>query len=61
MPAGTFKNKLSETQTAYSFTEDEKERLKAILMEMSADIQETAGMTFNDALSFIAKKQAKGS
>lgn len=59
MPAGTFKNKLSETQTAYSFTEDETERLKTILMEMSSDIQEVAGITFNEAIKQISKNKAK--
>lgn len=57
MPAGTFKNKLSETQTAYNFTEDETERLKTILMEISSDIQEVAGITFNEALKQIAKNK----
>ena len=50
MPVGTFKNKLSDRQTAYSFTEVETEQLKDVLMEMAADIQEVAGMSFNDAL-----------
>lgn len=56
MPVGTFKNKLSPTQIAYSFTEQETERLKEILMDMSADIQQVAGISFNDALKKIVKK-----
>lgn len=57
MPVGTFKNKLSPTQTAYKFTEDEENKLKNILLEMSTDIQEVAGMTFNEALKQISKKK----
>jgi len=57
MPVGTFKNKLSPTQTAYKFTEDEENKLKNILLEMSTDIQEVCGMTFNEALKQIAKKK----
>jgi len=57
MPVGTFKNKLSPVQTAYSFTEDEESRLKNILLEMSTDIQEVCGMTFNQALKQITKNK----
>ena len=55
MPVGTFKNKLSPTQIAYSFTETETEQLKSVLMDMAADIQEVAGISFNDALKKIVK------
>ena len=55
MPHSTFKNKLSPVQTAYKFTEAEEEKLKDILLEMSGDIQEVAGITFNQALKKIAK------
>lgn len=55
MPVGTFKNKLSETQTAYKFTDEENEQLKDVLMDMSADVQEVCGMSFNEALKKIAK------
>lgn len=44
MPVGTFKNKLSETQTAYRFTDQEEEKLKAILRDMAADIETVAGI-----------------
>lgn len=57
MPVGTFKNKLSEKQTAYTFTEAEENRLKEILLDVSSDIQEVAGMTFNQALSKISKQK----
>lgn len=56
MPVGTFKNKLSPTQTAYKFTESEEAHLKNILLEMSIDVQEVCGITFNDALKQIVKK-----
>jgi len=46
MPRGTFKNKLSEVQTAYHFTEQELERLKVILRDMAADIETVAGHIF---------------
>lgn len=55
MPVGTFKNKLSDKQIAYSFTTEETEQLKSVLMDMSADIQEVAGISFNDALKKIVK------
>lgn len=55
MPVGTFKNKLSETQTAYKFTDEETELLKSVLMDMAADVQEVCGMSFNEALKKIAK------
>lgn len=56
MPRGTFKNKLSETQTAYKFTEAEQEKLKEILRDMAADIEIVAGISFNKALATIANK-----
>lgn len=55
MPVGTFKNKLSERQTAYKFTDEETEQLKEVLMEMSADIQDLCGLSFNEALKKIVK------
>jgi uncharacterized protein YbgA (DUF1722 family) len=55
MPVGTFKNKLSDNQPIYKFTEEEENKLKEILLDMAADIQEAAGMTFNEALKKIAK------
>jgi chromosome condensin MukBEF ATPase and DNA-binding subunit MukB len=57
MPVGTFKNKLSDTQIAYSFTEAETDKLKSILMDMAADVQELAGISFNDALKEISKNK----
>jgi hypothetical protein len=57
IPAGTFNNKLSTTQTAYKFTEDKENKLKNILLEMSSDIQEVAGITFNEALKQIGRKK----
>lgn len=56
MPVGTFKNKLSDTQTQYKFTEDEQNRLFEVLRELSGDIEQVAGMTFNQALKQIVKK-----
>lgn len=55
MPVGTFKNKLSDNQPIYKFTEEEENKLKEILLDMAADIQEAAGMTFNEALKKITK------
>lgn len=60
MPVGTFKNKLSPTQIAYSFTTEETEQLKSVLMDMAADIQEVAGISFNQALKQITKNQTNG-
>lgn len=56
MPVGTFKNKLSERQTAYKFTDEETEKLKDVLMDMSDDIRDLCGMTFNEALKQIVGK-----
>lgn len=39
MPQGTFNNKLSESQTAYHFTDEETENLKAILRTMIGDFE----------------------
>lgn len=55
MPVGTFKNKLNKKLLQYRFSEDEETRLKEILLDMAADIQEVAGMTFNEALKKIVK------
>lgn len=57
MPVGTFKNKLSENQTAYKFTQEETEQLQAILFDLSCDIRDIVrDLTFNEALKLIAKK-----
>jgi len=56
MPVGTFKNKLSEKQTAYRFTLDEEDKLKEILRDMAADIETVAGISFNKALATIINK-----
>ncbi len=56
MPVGTFKNKLSDKQTAYRFTEEEEERLKVILRDIAADIEVVAGISFNKALATIVSK-----
>lgn len=56
MPVGTFKNKLSDNQTSYRFTDEELERLKEILRDMAADIETVAGISFNSALSKIVNK-----
>jgi hypothetical protein len=56
MPVGTFKNKLSDKQSAYRFTDEEMENLKAILRDMAADIETIAGISFNSALSKIVNK-----
>jgi len=56
MPQGTFNNKLSEKLTQYNFTEAETERLKEILRDMAADIDNTCESTsFNKALKAILK------
>lgn len=55
MPVGTFKNKLSEKQTAYKFTEQEEDKLKEILRDMAADIEIVCGISFNKALAMIIK------
>jgi hypothetical protein len=57
MPVGTFKNKLSETQTVYRFTESEEQRLIEVLRELAADIETVAGISFNNALATMAKKK----
>lgn len=57
MPVGTFKNKLNEKLTQYRFTEEEESQLKDILIDMAADIQDVAGMSFNEALKKIAKNK----
>jgi hypothetical protein len=56
MPVGTFKNKLSDKQTAYRLTDEELERLKTILRDMAADIETVAGISFNKALATIVTK-----
>ena len=56
MPVGTFKNKLSETQPAYRFTEAEEQRLIEVLRELVGDIEGVTGISFNKALSKIVKK-----
>lgn len=56
MPVGTFKNKLSDKQTAYRFTETEEDALKAILRDMAADIEIVAGISFNRALAAAISK-----
>lgn len=57
MPVGTFKNKLSENQPKYKFTEDEETKLFSVLRDLAGDIEKVAGMTFNQALSKIIKKK----
>lgn len=59
MPVGTFKNKLNEKLTQYRFSVDEENQLKEILLDMAADIQDVAGMTFNEALKKISKRGSK--
>ena len=54
MPLGTFCNKLSPKHSA-SFTDAEIIRLKMVLNEMSADIEEVAKIDFNDALKTAMK------
>jgi hypothetical protein len=57
MPVGTFKNKLSENQPKYSFTEAEENKLLEVLKDLGQDIEIVAGMSFNKALSTIVKKK----
>ena len=56
MPIGTFKNKISDTQTAYKFKPEEEEKLKEILRGYAELIQTVCGITFNKALSNIVNK-----
>lgn len=56
MPVGTFKNKLSDKQTSYRFTEQEEQQLIAILRDMADDIEIVAGISFNKALATIVNK-----
>ena len=56
MPVGTFKNKLSDKQSAYRFTEAEEDALKSILRDMAADIEVTCGISFNRALATVVSK-----
>lgn len=55
MPRGTFKNKLSDTQTKYSFSEEEKNQLIEILRDDAALIETVVGISFNKALATIVK------
>lgn len=52
MPLGTFCNKLNPKHTAY-FTDAETIQLKAVLMDLSGDIDALGGIDFNDALKVI--------
>jgi hypothetical protein len=55
MPRGTFKNKLSDVQTQYSFSEEEEKKLIEILREDAALIETVVGISFNKALATIVK------
>lgn len=55
LSVGAFKNKLSPNQSVYKLTDEEENQLKEILLDMAADIQDVAGMTFNEALKKIGK------
>jgi hypothetical protein len=52
MPLGTFCNKLNPKHSAY-FTDAETIQLKAVLMDLSGDIDALGGIDFNDALKAI--------
>lgn len=52
MSKGFFNNKLSERQK-YKFTEEEKERLKQILIEMRNDLEGITDIEFNHALKTL--------
>lgn len=52
MSKGFFNNKLSERQK-YKFTEEEKERLKQILIELRNDLKAVDAIDFNEALKRI--------
>lgn len=54
MPLGTFCNKLSLTHSAY-FSSAEIIRLKMVLRELSADIEDVSQIDFNDALNSVVK------
>ena len=57
MPTSTFKNKINPKQTAYNFTDSEIDKLAEVLREMSADIENICGLTFNKALAKITRKK----
>ena len=56
MPKGTFNNKLNETNRS-KFTDEELEKLKAVLLELRQDLTEIDDDVFNDALRLIAQKE----
>ena len=56
MPAGTFKNKLSDKQNVYRFTEEEQDKLREILRDKASLIETVCGMSFNKALATIVNK-----
>lgn len=52
MPLGTFCNKLNPKHSAY-FTDKEIIRLKMVLKELSADLDNVSQIDFNDSLKAI--------
>lgn len=56
MPKGTFNNKLSGTHTS-KFTDQELDKLKAILIELRSDLEGIDAVDFNEALRIIAQRE----
>lgn len=56
MPKGTFNNKLSPNHPT-SFTDEELQKLKCILVELRTDLEPVDDIEFNDALAIISRKQ----
>lgn len=59
MNAYTFKMKLAGNSPAYKFTDGEIETICGVLKELATEIENTCGISFNKALSKIAKVKAK--
>ena len=57
MNNNTFKLKLNNNFPQYKLTEEEQDKLIAVLKEMAEDIQNNFDMTFNNALAKITRKK----
>lgn len=56
MPKGTFNNKLSGTHTS-KFSNEELDKLKAILVELRSDLEGIDAQDFNEALKILSQKE----
>ena len=59
MKHSTLKLKLSPNFPQYKLTENEQQRLIDVLKEMATDVENNFGISFNKALSKIAKQTVK--